>query len=160
MKRGAAWPLAVMTILGLTIAANVWLINVANADPSFAVEENYYQRGVHWDDEMAQRRRNDALGWRVVASASPIRSGYGSDLRIALNSAARPIDGAVVTVRAVHLARAGEPVDVRLTTIAAGAYEARVPLERAGLWELRIDVRRGTDRFTAIERLDVPSARP
>ncbi|HZI28192.1 MAG TPA: FixH family protein [Gemmatimonadaceae bacterium] len=160
MKRGAAWPLAVMTILGLTIAGNVWLISVANADPSFAVEENYYQRGVHWDDEMAQRRRNDALGWRVVASASPIRGGYGSDLRIALNSAARPIDGAVVTVRALHLARAGEPVDITLTASDAGAYEARVPLERAGLWELRIVVRRGTDRFTAIERLDVSSARP
>jgi nitrogen fixation protein FixH len=109
---------------------------------------------------MAQRRRNDALGWRVVASASPIRGGYGSDLRIALNSAARPIDGAVVTVRAVHLARAGEPVDITLAASEAGAYEARVPLERAGLWELRIDVRRGTDRFTAIERLDVRSARP
>lgn len=158
MKRGAAWPLAVMTILGLTIAANIWLIRVANGDPSFAVEENYYQRGVHWDDEMAQRRHNAALGWRAVASATPIRRGYGSDVRVALNDAARPIDGAVVTVRAVHLARAGMPFDITLTARDAGAYEARVPIERAGLWELRIDVRRGTDRFTAIERLDVPSA--
>ena len=116
--------------------------------------------GVHWDDEMAQRRRNAALGWRVVASASPVRAGYGSDLRIALNDAARPIDGAGVTVRAVHLARAGEPVDITLTARDVGGYEARVPIERAGLWELRIEVRRGADRFTATERLDVPSARP
>src|SRR5688500_170 len=159
MKRGAAWPLAVMTILGLTIAGNVWLISVANADPSFAVEENYYQRGVHWDDEMAQRRRNDALGWRVVASASPIRGGYGSDLRIALNSAARPIDGAVVTVRALHLARAGEPVDITLTASAAAAYVAGSPPRRRGLWAPRLVGRRGTPRSRPRARLGVPPAR-
>ena len=161
MKRGMGWPLAVCAILGLTIGANIWLIRVATSDPSFAVEEDYYQRGVHWDDELAQRSRNAALGWRVVASASPIRGGYGSDLHIVLDDdAILPIEGASVVVRAVHVARAGDPVSVTLAPGAPGEYEARVPLERAGVWELRIDVHRGPDRFTATKRLDVPSARP
>lgn len=161
MKRGMGWPLAITAILGLTVAANIWLIRVATHDPSFAVEEDYYQRGVHWDDELAQRARNSALGWRVDASASPIRHGYGSDLRIALNDAAiSPIEGALVVVRAVHVARAGNPVDITLTPYAPGEYEARVPIERAGVWELHIDVHRGADRFTATERLDVRAAQP
>jgi nitrogen fixation protein FixH len=161
MKRGMRWPLAVATILGLTIGANIWLIRVASGDPSFAVEEDYYRRGLHWDDELAQRARNTALGWRVDASASPIRRGYGSDLRIALNDAGvSPIEGASVVVRAVHVARAGSPVDIALLSRAPGEYGARVPIERAGVWELRIDVHRGADRFTATERLDVRAAQP
>ena len=161
MKRGIGWPIAVTVILGTTIAANIWLIRVASGDPSFAVEENYYQRGVHWDDEMAQRARNVSLGWKLAASLSPIQAGRGSDLRIALSdSEVRPINGASVVVKVVHVARANDPVEVSLVAGAPGQYEARVPLERAGLWELRIDVHRGPDRFTATERFDVRSAMP
>lgn len=160
MKRGTQWPLAVAGILGLTIAANVWLIRIANTDPSFAVEENYYQRGIRWDEELAQRARNDSLGWQLVTSLSPIEEGRGAGLRIALRDATvAPIAGAAVVVRAMHVARASHPVDVTLRPAAdVGAYEAVVPLERAGLWELRIDVHRGTDRFTAVERLDARAA--
>ena len=159
MKRGTLWPVAVAGILGVTVAGNIWLIRVASADPSFAVEENYYQRGVHWDDEMAQRARNVALGWKLAASLSPIQAGRGSDLRIALSdSVVQPINGASVVVRAVHVARARHPVEVILRAAAPGEYHAVVPIERAGLWELRIDVHRGADRFTALERLDARSA--
>ena len=155
MKRGSAWPAAVVIILGLTVAANVWLITVASHDPSFAVEEDYYQRGVRWDDELAQRTRNIELGWRLDASFSPIRAGR-SDLSISLNdSSLSPIAGASVVVVAVHVARAGQPVNITMTPGAPGQYEARAPLERTGLWELHIDVHRGSDRFTATERLDV-----
>jgi nitrogen fixation protein FixH len=156
MKRGWAWPLSVAGVLSLTIAANVWLIRVANNDPSFAVEEDYYQRGVHWDDELAQRARNTELGWRLTSSVSPIQVGRGADLRIALSDAVvAPIAGASVTVRAVHVGRARDPVDITLEPGAPGEYAALVPIERAGLWELRIDVHRGADRFTATKRLDV-----
>ena len=158
MKRGARWPQAVTTILGITVAANIWLIRVASGDPSFAVEKDYYQRGVHWDDEMAQRARNRALGWRLAATLSPIETGRGADLRIALtDSVVSPIEDASVVVTAVHVARAGQPVELTLAQRAPGEYEARVPIERAGLWELRIDIHRGADRFTATERLDARS---
>ncbi len=158
MKRGSGWPIAVATILGLTVAANIWLIRVATHDPSFAVEEDYYQRGVHWDDEMAQRAHNAALGWTLAASISPIRDGGGSDLTVALrDSSVTPLSGASITVRAVHIARAGEPMDLRLDASTPGTYAAHMPIRRAGLWELRIDVQRGADRFTATERLDVRS---
>lgn len=158
MKRGARWPLAVTAILGLTVAANIWLIRTASGDPSFAIEDDYYERGVHWDDELAQRATNRALGWKVVATVT--REGTGADalLNIALtDSAVVPIEGASIVVKAMHVARSRDPVEVTLASAAPGQYLARLPFERAGLWELRIDVHRGADRFTATERLDVPS---
>lgn len=161
MKRGMAWPVAVAGVLCLTVAANIWLIRVANSDPSFAVEENYYQRGLRWDDEMAQRTRNVTLGWHLLATLAPIEHGRGAELRVALNdSVTAPISGASVVVRAFHVGRAGQAVDVTLAATAAGEYRALVPIERPGLWELRFEVHRGTDRFTALERVDTRPAQP
>jgi nitrogen fixation protein FixH len=161
MKRGWGWPLGVAGILSTTIGANIWLIRVANNDPSFAVEEDYYQRGVYWDDELAQRARNTELGWRVTPSVSPLQAGRAADLRIELSdSVVAPIAGASVVVRAAHVARARDLVEVTLEPRAPGEYAAQVPIARAGLWELRIDVHRGADRFTATRRLDVRFAEP
>lgn len=160
MKRGMAWPAAVTGVLCLTVAANVWLIRVASSDPSFAVEENYYQRGLHWDDEMAQRTRNATLGWHLLATLAPIEHGRGAELHVALNDSISPITGASVVVRAFHVGRAGQAVDVTLAATAAGEYRALVPIERPGLWELRFEVHRGTDRFTALERVDTRTAQP
>jgi nitrogen fixation protein FixH len=158
MKRGARWPLAVTTILGLTVAANIWLIRTASGDPSFAIEENYYERGVHWDDELAQRATNRALGWRIVATMTPEATGNGAVLLLVLtDSAVAPIEGASVVVKAMHVARARSPLQVTLASAGPGQYQARLPVERAGLWEFRIDVHRGSDRFTSTERLDVPA---
>ena len=160
MKRGAGWPAAVVIILGVTVAANLWIIRVANNDPSFAVEEDYYQRGVHWDDELAQRRLNDSLGWRLQPSLSAIVAGRGAELRVVLRDAGDTIGDASIVVRAVHVARANQPVQATLQAGRDGAYVAHLPMERAGLWELRFDVHRGADRFTATERLDARLAPP
>jgi len=161
MKRGTQWPVAVGAILGLTVAANVWIITIANSDPSFAVEEDYYQRGLRWDEELAQRERNVRMGWRLLPSLSPIVRGTGADLRVELRDhEIRPIPNASIVVRAVHIARAGQPVEVTLHADDRGGYQALVPLERPGLWELRFDVHRGNERFTSLERLDTRLAQP
>jgi nitrogen fixation protein FixH len=158
MKRGAWWPIAVTVILGTTIGANIWLVRVANGDPSFAVHENYYDRGVHWDDEMRQQARNASLGWRLTATLATIEPGQGAHLSVALrDSAVVPLDGAEFTVTARHLARSAEPVEVTMRPGVRGDYEGVVPLQRAGLWELRFEVRRDGERFTALERIDARS---
>jgi hypothetical protein len=97
----------------------------------------------------------------VLATLSPIERGRGAELRIALNDATvAPIADASIVVRAVHVGRANDPVEVTLESSGGGAYRAVVPLERAGLWELRISVHRGSDLYTAVERLDARSSDP
>jgi nitrogen fixation protein FixH len=161
MKRGSAWPVAVGIILGTCVAANIWIIRLANADPSFAIEENYYQKALHWDDEMAQRERNAALGWQLDPTLSSISADSGAELRLTLRDAEGvPLEGAGVTVRAMHNARAGEPLDAVLEPHGGGGFSARLPMRRAGLWEVRFEVRRGAERFTARRRLDARSDSP
>jgi nitrogen fixation protein FixH len=161
MKRGSAWPVAVGVILGTCVAANLWIIRLANSDPSFAIEENYYEKALRWDEELAQRRHNAELGWQLAPALSPISANSGAELRLTLRDAAgKPLEGAAVTVRALHNARAGEPFDAELAPRGTADFAARLPIRRPGLWELRFEVRRGTDRFTARQRVDARAASP
>lgn len=161
MRRGARWPIAVAVILGTCVAANVWIIRIANADPSFAIEPNYYQKALRWDDELAQRAWNRELAWELTPVLSSISPDSGAELRVALRDrTGAPLAGAEVTVQAMHNARAGEPLDARLRRAGPGDYVARLPLERPGVWELRFDVRQGTDHFTARHRLEAWAGTP
>ena len=66
MKRGAWWPIGITTVLATTVAANLWVMRIANDDPSFAIEPDYYQKAIMWDSTLAQARRDAILGWRLT----------------------------------------------------------------------------------------------
>jgi nitrogen fixation protein FixH len=154
MKRGAVWPTAIIAVLGVFVGANIWLARVANGDPAFAIEDDYYKKAIHWDDELAQRRENDRLGWRVSPSLDASDSA-GSLLAVSLSDrSGLPMAGARILVTAVHNSAGGHPVGVVLVDQGQGRYRATLPLRRRGMWELRIDVRRGADHFTADLRVD------
>ena len=158
MKRGAWWPIAIATILALTVGANFWVYVVANADRGIAIEPDYYRKAVAWDSSMAQARENLLLGWRVTPSLAAFSARDGADLRVTLaDSSGTSIPDATVRVSAFYNARAGEVSDVMLVP-RSGGYETRLPVHHGGLWELRFDVRRGSLHFTATSRVEAQPA--
>ncbi|HVZ76776.1 MAG TPA: FixH family protein [Gemmatimonadaceae bacterium] len=158
MKRSTLWPLGITAILAITVGANFWLLRVANDDPSFAIEPNYYQKAVNWDSTMAQERRNAALGWKLAPSLGAFSTANGALLHVSLaDSAGRGIAGAHVTVSALFNARANDIYSATLVPDSAG-YHATLPVRHAGEWELRFDVRRDGAHFTSVSRVDAEPA--
>ena len=41
------------------------MVYVATSDGSFAVEPDYYQKALHWDDARSAAAENAGLGWTV-----------------------------------------------------------------------------------------------
>lgn len=159
MKRGTLWPIGVATILAATVTANIWLMVVANDDPSFAIERDYYTKAVQWDSTMAQERRNAALRWRLEPSLAAYSMRDGALLHVTLtDSSGAAIPDATVTVAALYNARANAIIDRTLARDRAG-YSVRLPVRHRGAWELRFDVRRGPERFTTVARVDAEPAR-
>jgi len=155
MKRGSAWPISVVVILGASVVANFWLLRIANSDPSVAITADYYQKAVHWDDELAQRKHNDDLGWRLTPALAPGARDHGSMLDVSLRDRdGAPLAGARIAVVAVHNTMASRPEAVTLSDEGAGRYQALLPVARRGLWELRFDVYRDGEHFTADLRVD------
>ena len=158
MKKGLGWPVAMATILAITVGANIWVMRIASADPSFAIEPDYYARAVRWDSTMAQERRNHALGWTVTPVLGAFDPRRGATLRVVVTApdGAR-ISDATVQVAAFAVARSARRVDVALAP-AGGGYDALVPVTHGGAWELRLDVRRGADRMVVTRRVEAVPA--
>lgn len=142
------WPVAIIGVLGVTVAANGVLLYEANRGDATALETDYYRKAIQWDSTAAQATRNVALGWRLTGSLGPTG-------RIAVRLVDRdgaPIDGAVVSLEGFAIAHGTGDFRATMTEAADHEYAGAVALAHGGLHEVRFIVTRGGERFTATLR--------
>jgi nitrogen fixation protein FixH len=153
MKPGSWWPPIIAGALALHVVSSLVVVYMATSDPSYAVEDDYYQKAVAWDEKRAQDRRNEDLGWLLEFSVTPPeKPGDPPILELSLlDVGGEPLIGATVSVEASHNARGDDIVREVLREVGDGAYGASLPMRRNGRWELRFSVDRGTDHFTHTE---------
>lgn len=149
-KKGWQWPWIVAGLMAVVVGANLILMYVAVSDPSFAVEEDYYQKGLDWDDKRAQDQANDSLGWSLELNVAPLRSADGTNGLTAnlTDRDGRPISDAKIYLEAFHNARAALIQKRDLTRDGDGGYSTSLLMRRPGLWEFRFEVSRNEQRFT------------
>lgn len=159
VKRGLHWPVAMALILVLTVLLNIRVAMLASADPSFAIEKDYYARALDWDNTAAVADASERLRWTLLPTLEPFTESGGALLRVALaDSMGKPIVDADVDVAAFFNARASEVHDVKLLPDSAGGYSARLPVAYSGSWELRFRVRAGAVEFRSISRVTATRA--
>ncbi len=153
MKKRSPWPWIIAGALALHVVGSLVMVFVATSNPSYAVEEDYYQKALHWDDKRAQDRTNEELGWFVELAVRPAATpGEEPTLEVRLADAGgEPLDGAVVAVETFHNARADDILRANLDAVGGGVYRTTLPMRHNGRWELRLTVDRGQDHFTHTE---------
>ena len=153
MKKGSLWPWIIAGALALHVVGSLVVVFVAASNSSYAVEEDYYQKALHWNDKRAQDRTNEELGWILNLTVRPaVTPGEQPTLEVHLAEAGgEPVDGAVVAVETFHNARADDILRARLDTVGEGVYRTTLPMRRNGRWELRFTVDHGQERFTHSE---------
>jgi nitrogen fixation protein FixH len=155
---GRRWPWGIAAVLAITVAGNVAVYWAANDSNAAAVEPDYYRKAVEWDSTLAQGERNRRLGWVVEAGLAPGPAGGARALSLGVRDAAGlPVSGAGVDITAIHNTWAAEPVHATAVTDSKGNVLMDVPLRHDGLWELRLIITRGPDRFTVSLRRDAAS---
>ncbi len=153
------WPIIVAALLGAHVLGCLVFMYLATSDPSLAVEEDYYQKGLAWDEHQRQAAANAALGWQSRVTATPAAApGDPTLVRLALSDReGRPVGGARVAGEAFAVARSATVAALSLPmTASPGLYEGPLAARRGGQWELRLEVQRGADRFTLVERITLP----
>src|SRR5512132_189602 len=159
MKRGLAWPIGMATILALTVGATIWVAVIANDDPSFAIEPDYYRKAIGWDSTMVQMRENARLRWHIQPVLDPFTRSGGATLRLRLSDdAGAPIRDAKIRVAALYNARAGRILEGTMVADTPTTYALQLPVGTRGEWELRFDIQRGGERFTSTTRLEAVAA--
>jgi nitrogen fixation protein FixH len=152
------WPAAIIGALAIHVVVSLATVWVATSNPSYAVEEDYYQKAVHWDQRQAQERVNEELGWNLtLAISGPPMIGEPAELELVIaDRDGRPLDGAAVSVEAFHNARADRILRAPLIPGEMGRYSASLAMRRQGVWEFRITATRGETKFTHRETRYVP----
>jgi nitrogen fixation protein FixH len=126
-------------------------------DGSFAVEPDYYQKALRWDEVAAQHRENARLGWTAAIDVGDDVSVFDErtlTCRLA-DAEGRPVEGAAVDLVAFPHARGSERASAVLAETESGVYAATLRFRRKGVWEFRLAVRRGPNVFTHRETRDV-----
>jgi nitrogen fixation protein FixH len=153
------WPVLLAFVLLGQAGGVIAMVVISGRDASFAIEPDYYERALAWDETSRLKAASDALGW----TAEPILRSTARDqtLEISLrDSLHRPLDGAAVQVELYHHARAADRETVQLSPRGDGVYGASVAMPRAGLWELRIRADRGPDTLLTSQDLRVEGSVP
>jgi len=153
VKPGRLWPLVIAGALALHVVVSLVVVFIATSDPSYAVEEDYYQKALAWNDKRAQDRTNETLGWSIDFSIEPPATpGDQPTLEAKLQDGhSSPLDGATVSVEAFHNARSADILKFQLTPEGEGIYRSSFPAKHNGRWELRFTVNHGDHRFTHSE---------
>lgn len=152
MKASITWPLIVVAFLGLSVGANVALIYYASTDPTFAVERDYYQKAIDWDETAAERAASRRLGWSAELVAAPSR------LEVTLrDERGSVIPGAWVEVEAFPYVRGNQVTQGELRERSPGRYELEGSFQPSGMWEIRLRAEVGEDTFVQTFRTEISS---
>lgn len=152
------WPIGVVVVLALTVAANIWVAVRANDDPSVSIESDYYQKAVRFDAEQALRRRSERLGWRLTLDATRVTADEATLTATLVDSTGAPVHGAVLRLTARAVARGNDVLTATAHEV-GDRYLATLPVTRLGLWDVDVEAVRGSERFVITQRLDLPGVR-
>ena len=154
MDPATRWKLVPAAILVPTVIFAAWRIHISLDDPHFSVPEDYYQEGVHFDEELERRAASDALEWAAVLEPSTRAEGGG--VRLTLTDAEGvPVEGASGELVAFHNSYPAQAQDATWRETAPGVYDADLALDRSGIWRWRVHLVRGEDRWQLDKRQEV-----
>lgn len=163
LRRGKQWPVIIVVLLAAHVIFWLGIVYIANSDPSFSVEPDYYAKSMLWNATAAQLRKNEALGWSLsteIGDDAGLRYERTLTCRLAdING--RPIAGATISLEAFHHARGNQRFKVAFADRGEGVYGAMLEMRKAGQWEFRYVVNYGDETFTHKEIRNVkPGIRP
>ena len=154
------WPIIIIGMLVGHVILMLVMVYLAVSDRSFAVEPNYYEKAMHWDETQAAQRASDALGWQAELKVAETADTYKMrEVQCVLcDNQRQPIQGAEVKLIAFSHARGRQRHAMRLDPGPYGQYHGQLRVDRAGFWEFRITATRDQDTFTETQVVKVVPA--
>lgn len=162
--RGYQWPVMIVGLLVLGVAANVGILLKGIEAKDDAIEPDYYRKAVNWDASQVALAKSRELGWKVDLTPSVVESATGAAANPGLgqvtvrgsllDDAATPIDGAKVVIEAFSIRKSGQRTTAHATT-EGGRFSLQLPYTASGLWEFRIEATRGNETYTEVLRREL-----
>lgn len=132
------WPLGIAIVLAVFIAIQALMITIAAHAFEGPDDPQYYNEGLHYNQELDARQRQAGLEWQALPVIAPDTVGLD------LHKVGQPVGGARVTVTVGRPATRREDLTLHLAETSPGRYRTTCHLA-PGVWVVTFDVSRGSD---------------
>lgn len=156
-RAGLPWALVPVALL-LSSALGVGsMAFIATRDPHFAIETDYYQKAIRWDEAQSQAAVNRQLGYVIEL---PAVIAFDSDGRVTLDLSIRdahgqPVTGVRLTGNAFANAYSAKLVRLQFEEQLAGHYRAQISVNHRGQWVFQLIGKTQGQSFTSDVRADL-----
>ena len=150
-----SWIGLILVVLGV----NLTFVYFAVSTNPGLVNEDYYERGQHYEKTLISRLAKDP-GWTLRADIPDgLKAGEGATILVTLvDKVGQPVTPDQVTFYAYRPSDKARDFSAPMVAVGPGQYSARVVFPLFGAWDGLVAVRRGEDESTTGERIEV--ARP
>ena len=149
-RRSRYIPWLFVAAFAVIVAVNGTMMWLAIDSFSGLYVQKARDRGVHYNDVLAQQRDRDALGWRIETAWQPGADRFSLSV---FDANGVPLTDAHVTVELVRPAAKGRSLAIELAPTAPGAFAGHVDLPGRGNWDADIVVDRDGRHFALTRRL-------
>jgi hypothetical protein len=156
-SKGWYWPWLIGALLVATVAGQGVMLYAAASDDTMSIEPDYYKKAVAWDSTAALDSISALLHWKADVKISGAGSSGGDLVVILTDAAGDGVADAHVKVTAIHNLDGRRHIEAVLGERVDGRYSAHMPLDHAGLWEVRVQAERGADHYRATTRAEAPA---
>src|SRR5208282_640730 len=114
--RHLLWPILLTSLIGIHTLSVVVMVIVATHDSSFAIEPDWYLKGLHYEQTAQQQRENSRLSWSVKLDVSQPLTGTNQRnvTCTVLDRDGKPVEKATVDLVAFAHLRANNRVKSEL----------------------------------------------
>jgi len=141
---------------GIIIAVNIWFVMASLRTFSGEDEQKPYLQGVAYNQTLARRAEQSALGWRATIATSRLESGAVRISVILNRPDGTPESGLTLTGELHHPADEGLDRTLHLEEKARGLYQAELAGIHRGEWDVIVATAANLPPFEARRRLWVP----
>jgi len=151
-SRHLLWPILLTSLISIHIISVIVMVVVATHDRSFALEPDWYAKGLHYEQTVQQHRENSRLNWSIKLDiGQPLAGTKQREVACTLSDGGgKAIQNAKIDLVAFAHLRANDRTSSVLLPQEDGRYLAIMDFEEIGMWEFRFAVTRGPDTFTHI----------
>ena len=134
----------------LVVAVNAIMISFAVGSFAGLYTQKPRDRGLRYNQVLADQQRRDALGWRVEARWLP----DSQRLEVSVfDAAGKPLVPTRLSAELVRPVEKRAPVGLVLAAVDVGRFAAYVELADRGNWDLDIVVERDDERYALTRRM-------
>ncbi|MEM1401356.1 MAG: FixH family protein [Pseudomonadota bacterium] len=154
--RQSRWiPWVFVGMFAVIFAVNAVMLTFALKSFNGLSVDGAYDRGLGYNETLADYRDQRALGWKIgfqESQSGPLQSDISLSLLLADD---QPVTVEEITAQARRPTSAGMDFEVSLRHAGRGLYEAQIDWPVAGQWDLRLVISAGEEAFRLDKRLMV-----